>query len=160
MADLLTAAQRAAYTRHKMRPPVVRSAVVSNAAISPTDISDRVKKWGSVQFSVYNVHPQERGSLRFPVVELTVDNRDGYFDRGGVIFPNGVGDLASSMLTVSVLAGGVALFAFEGRILQPEYPNGGTLQLVAEHPLAAMSSRRWAKGDRIGGDTGIDWYFT
>lgn len=159
MADLLTAAQMAAYTKHKMRPPVVRTAIIENASISATDISARVKKWGKVQFALFNAHPNDRGQLKFPVVELTVYNGDNYFDRGGPIFPNGTADLASSVLSLSVTAGGVAMFAFDGRVLQPEYIDGGTLQLIAEHPLASMSSRVWTKDDRIGGDTGIDWYF-
>lgn len=159
MADKLTAAQMAAYSAHRMRPPVIRTATIDNAAITATDISDRVKKWGTVRFAVYNRHPNDRGELSFPVVELTVDNRDGYFDRGGVLFPNGNADFASSVLSVAITVGGVQRLAFDGRILQPEYVSGGALQIVAEHPLAAMSSRRWTRDDRIGGDTGIDFYF-
>ena len=159
MADRLTAAQFAAYTRHRMRPKVVREAYIDNAAISPTYITERVKSWGKVTFAVYNKHPNDRGALRFPVVTLEVDNSRGYFNRGGVIFPNGNADFASTTVHVSILVGGVSYFVFDGRILQPEYTESGSLFLVAEHPLAAMTSRKWTRDDRIGGDTGVNANF-
>lgn len=159
MADRLTAAQLAAFTGSRMRKKVVRTATIGNDAIGTVDITARVKRWNDVTFGVYNVHPDERGSLRFPVIQLTVDNSRGYFNRGGVIFPNGNADFASTVLSVTITVGGAQLFAFDGRVLQPEYANGGGLDLVAEHPLTALSVREWTRGDRIGGDTGVDFFF-
>jgi hypothetical protein len=159
MADRLSAALLAAYARPVLRKKVVREAYILNDAAGPTDITARVKSWGTVDFEVFNQHPDERGSLKFPVVSLTVDNSDGYFNRGGAIFPNGNADFESTVVHVSILVGGNSLFVFDGRILQPEYSEGGSLELVAEHPLTAMTSRKWTRDDRIGGDTGIDGYF-
>jgi hypothetical protein len=159
MADKLTAAQMISYRGPVIRTKVVREAYIDNAAISPVYIHDRVKSWGTVDFQVFNRHPDDRGSLKFPVVELTVDNSDGYFRRGGLIFPNGNADFASTVVHVSITVGGLSLFVFDGRILQPEYTEEGILLLVAEHPLTAMTSRTWTRDDRIGGDTGINANF-
>jgi len=159
MADKLTAAQASAFSAFRIRPKVVRTATIESASISSTDVSSRVKKWGEITTGIYNVHPSDRGSLRFPVVQLTVDNTGGYFGIGGPIFPGGVDDFDSAMIHIAITVGGVSFFAFDGRILQPEYTEGSALELVAEHPLAAMGLRRWTLQDRIGGDTGIDWYF-
>lgn len=159
MADKLSASALAAFSAHKLRSRVVREAYVDNAAISPTDITSRVKSWGKIDFQVFNRHPNERGTLKFPVLQLMVDNSDGYFNRGGVIFPNGNPDFESSTIHVLILIGGLSLFVMDGRILQPEYPEDGTLVLVAEHPLTSMSSRTWTQDDRIGGDTGINQGF-
>jgi len=160
MADKLTAAQAAAFSQFRLRPKVVRTATIESASLSLTDVTEKVKVWGDITTGLYNVHPGDRGSLRFPVVQLTVDNSGGYFGLGGPIFPGGVDDFDSALLHIAITVGGASFFAFDGRILQPEYTEGSALELVAEHPLAVMGSRRWTLGDRIGGDTGIDWYFS
>lgn len=159
MADRLTAAQFAAFSGHALRSKIVRTATVDNAAIASTDITSRVKLWGEIDFQVFNRHPTERGSLKFPVLALTVDNSRGYFSRGGVIFPNGNADFASTVIHVSITIGGVSFFVFDGRILQPEYSNEKTIDLVAEFPLSVMTSRNWTRDDRIGGKTGVQMYF-
>lgn len=159
MADRLTAQQIADYSGHVMTKKIARTATIDNASISATDITSRVKKWGKIKFGLYNKHPKDRGDIVFPVVSLMVDNSDGYFNRGGVIFPLGKDDFASTVLTVVVSVGGTTYLDFTGTVREPEYTESGYINLVAEHPLTQINRREWTRDDRIGGDTGIDWFF-
>jgi hypothetical protein len=126
--------------------------------------SDYVKEWGRTRFEVYNKHPDDRGRLGFPIVNVMADNSDGYFSPGGTIFPNGRDDFYSTTLRVEMTAhfadGTQYKFLdFYGQVREPEYDETETVNLVAEHPLTAASGRIWDKQDRIGGDTGIDANF-
>lgn len=159
MSDKLTDAQFLAFSAFRMRQKVTREAYIDNAAIAPVYIHERVKSWGEITFSVYNRHPNDSGTLRFPLMDLLVDNSDHYFDRGGAIFPNGNADFASTVVHAVISIGGVAFMTFDGRILQPQYDNTGAVHLIAEHPLTAMTQRKWTRDDRIGGATGIGAYF-
>ena len=160
MADRLTADQLDRFGRHVMEAPVTRTATIDNDAISATDITSRVKDWGKIKTELYNKHPDDRATLRFPVVTFEVDNSDGYFDRGGTIFPNGNDDYASTTVRIQVVMDGTTWLDFTGILREPEYTGRGVIELVADHPLIAMNKRTWAREDRIGGDTGLNVSFS
>ena len=156
MADRLSASQMAIATSRHIRAKVSRTATIDNDAISATDISSRVTKWGSIQFKLFNRYPGDKQGLQFPVLTLEVDNHDGYFDMGGTVWPNGQDDVEGTTLRVQVEAMGSTWLDFTGLVLEPEYSDSKIIGLVAEHPLTAMTQRKWLREDRIGGDTGYD----
>ena len=160
MADRLTAAQMTEFSGHVMTAKVTRTATIDNGAISATDITSRVKEWGDLKFELYNKHPDDRNNLRFPVLTLTVDNSDGYFDRGETIFPNGNSDIRSTLVVVTVVISGTTFLDSTGMLREPEYSGRGTIDLVCDHPLAELAKREWDTEDRIGGDTGINVSFS
>lgn len=159
MADKLTAQEIAAFGASVMRPKVVRSAVLDNDSISATDITSYVRRWNSVKFELYNKHPTDRGSIVFPVLNIDVDNSTQAFDRGGLFFPGGKDDFRSTTLRVVVSIGARTIIDFTGVVREPEYSDAKQITLVAEHPLTEINRRKWTRDDRIGGDTGINWYF-
>lgn len=164
MADLLTADQLSAAAERNLRWEIIRTANIDNAAITLTDISDKVASWGQIKFEVYNRHPSERGNLWFPVCSISVKNADKAFDRGGIFFPNGTDDFASTTLRVQISidfgpAGIKQVLDFTGNVREPEYDPTGYVNLVAEHPLTAINNRKWVREDRIGGNTGIGAFF-
>lgn len=159
MADRLTATQMSEFTGPNVRKKVTRTATIDNDAITATDISSRVTKWGEIQFKLFNRYPGDRQGLHIPVVTVEVDNSDGYFDPGGTVWPNGVDDIEGTTLRVQVVVGSTTFVDFTGLVLQPEYSNRKLVGLVAEHPLVAMGQRTWMREDRIGGDTGVNHYF-
>ena len=63
MADRLTATQFEQFSALVMRPKVVRTATIDNGSITATDITSRVKDWGSIKFELYNKHPDDRNCL-------------------------------------------------------------------------------------------------
>lgn len=160
MADALTAAQLTAYSGRVLRPKVYRAATIDNDSISAADISSRIKSWGSVKYEVYNRHPSDRGDLVLPVLSLIADNSDGYFDRGGAVFPNGVADFASTIAVVTIWIAVPAthlVLNFSGRVREPEYTERGEIELIVEHALTDLHKRKWVRADRSGGDTGEDY---
>lgn len=161
MADRLTANQLDKFARVNPRFKQTTTVTIDNDAIASTDITERVKKLGKLKTTVFNRHPVERGEVEFPVVTLTADNSDGFFDYGGTVLPNGRTDVESTIVRVviTLLALGdtsaTTFLDFTGLIKEPEYGSDGEIRLVAEHPLTAVSSRKWNKEDRVGGATGI-----
>ncbi len=160
MADRLTAQQFIDFGAHVMHKKITRTATIDNASISATDISDRVSKWGTITFEIYNQSLAHRGNLRFPVLTVEVKNDGNYFDRGGVIFPNPETDFDDTTLRVVVIVDGTTFLDFTGVVKEPEYSGTKALRLVAEHPLTAISRREWKLEDRIGGSTGIGHSFS
>ena len=159
MADRLTSDQFTAFSGHVMEEKVTRTVTIDNSEISATDISTRIKLWGKLKTELYNKHPDDRAALRFPVMTLTADNSGGYFNRGGVIFPNGNDDFASTTIRVQVVASGTTWLDFTGVLREPEYTGRKMIDLVADHPLVVITSREWVREDRIGGDTGLNASF-
>lgn len=159
MADRLTAEQLAKFSGRVVRARATRTAVIDNDAISATDITAYVKRWNQIRFEVYGKSPTDPGTLRFPVLTLTVDNSSKIFDRGGALFPNGTPDFASTTIHATISAGGITILDFIGCVREPEYSHALAIDLVAEHPLTQINRRVWTRDDRIGGDTGIDWLF-
>ena len=155
MADKLSAADLVAYSVRNLRLQIVRTATINNDAISATDISEYVTGWGELKTEVYNKHPDDRGVLRFPVLSVDVNNESGVFDSGGVLFPNGRSDYNSTTLNIVIAIAGTTRLDFTGNVRQPEYNSSKLVVLVAEHPLAATTQRKWKTSDRYGGYTGI-----
>lgn len=160
MADRLTAAQLADFTGLVMNKKVTRVATIDNDSISATVITDLVKEWGSIKYELFNKHPDDQGKLRFPVTTIVVDNSQGYFSRGGTAFPGGKSDFESTTLRIQITVSGITLMDFTGQVKEPEYDSSKVVRLVTEHPLTAITRRKWGRDDQIGGDTGIDGYFS
>lgn len=159
MADKLTADQFDTFTGRNLRERVVRTLTINNDSISLTDITAFARKWGKLKTSVYNISPADRGRFILPVLTIEMDNSTSAFDLGGIIFPSGRDDFASAVAHLTIEIGGTTFLDFEGAVLEPEYDPSGAFNLILEHPLAALSRRKWIREDRIGGDTGIDYYF-
>lgn len=155
MADRIPAAELTAYSAPHPRVKVAYTVTIDNDSIASTDITDRVKKYNQIKFSVYNKHPEEQGDLEFPSVNLSVDNADGYFNLGGSLFPVGAADLKSTTVrvTVEVTRHGSTLalkvLDFTGNLKEPEYTGSDLLTLVAEHPLAELEKREWTDSDSV-----------
>ena len=164
MADRLTAGDLTQLARVNPRFSVVYTVTIDNDAITATDITRRVRKFGSLKTAVFNKHPEEQGEFELPVVTLTADNGDGYFDYQSTIFPKGRSDLASTSVRIEITItpnGQPArdVLDYTGRLREPEHTNEGDIRLVVEHPLTAASERKWRKEDRIGGKTGYSGFF-
>ena len=164
MADKLTAAELAAFGQRNITAEISRTCELSNDSHGTLVLTDRIKKWRNTKFEVYNRHPDDRGRLRFPALNLTADNSGGYFDLGGTVFPNGRSDLASTTINVQVfyrITGTTfkTLMDFTGQLREPEYDETDVITLVVEHPLTVLTGRIWERQDRIGGDTGVNHSF-
>lgn len=159
MADRLTADQFTAFSRRNIRSKITRTLTLDNDSISLTDVTPYVRTWGRLQTAVYNKHPGHPGDLVIPVLTFECDNTGGQFNFGGSLFPGGVDDLASTVAHLTVAAEGTTWIDFTGAVLEPEVDESKIFRLVVEHPLAVMTQRIWAREDRIGGDTGINWSF-
>ena len=162
MADRLTAAEFAAFARLNPRYVGTWYAQIINDAITLKVISDRIKGWGTLKTSLYNKHPKERGSLDFPLISVVCDNRDGYFDYGGTIFPNGIGDIETTLAQVRIdlqvegEATAKTFYEITGQVREPEFDDSGAVELVIEHVLTRATGREWRREDRIGGSTGTN----
>jgi len=156
MVDRVPAAELLVYAKGVPGVKITRTLSIVNDAISSTDITSRAKTWGDFKTSIFNKHPDEQGSLELPVVSINVDNTDGFFNPGGVIFPNGNSDLESTLIQLVVdierYGSGLPLtyLDFTGNVAEPEYDETGVVTLVAEHPLAKMSRRKWQRADGVG----------
>lgn len=159
MADRLTADQFEQFSDVNIRRRPTRSLTLDNSGLgSPVDITSRVRKWGTLKTTIYNKHPGDRGKLEIPVITIEVDNSDGYFDVGGSVFPTRAA-ISSATARVVVAAGGSTWLDFEGHVAEPEIDPSGIYNLVIEHPMVALTSRQWIRDDRIGGDTGFNFFF-
>lgn len=162
MADRLSATMIADLVALNIHTKQTFQAWIKGTGAGTVDISAFVLSYGSLsEMQLFNKHPKEPGNITYPTMEIVVDNRSGYFDVGSAsgIFPGGEDDfsrLAQLQVKAFLLRGAESktVLNYTGYISQPESNERATMTIFAEHPLNAMTKRKFDENDFDVSDTG------